>query len=267
MQAMGIISCNIFEDEIVHLVEHDCEIEEVLIIKNNNSGGIARKLQEIGYPFREVTLEKMAGYVKSEFKEGKGPVLVINILEIVGFTKRRSVLKLRVYESIMRMSLFSDGLMLMYGLCGNLLKDIEQDFEHLDCPLFTLKDEEDNIVDDCICATLGGKKAFVDTVKSFKKQRAFMLTPMWAANWQCMVVANGFARSSDMIEESKLVFRAAKYSHVAKLNTGLKYQKDFEPKVREFANFYDFEIRELETDLAIFERCYGDLKNTVRNSV
>jgi hypothetical protein len=266
MQVMGIISCNIFEDEIVHLVEHDREVSKVIIIKNENSGGIVRKLEKIGCPFREVNLENVDDHMffrELHLENDVGVALVLNILEIVGVNQRRKRLKLNVYDAILRMSLFSDGLLLLYGLCGNMLKDIEADFEHLKCPVITLKDTEGNIVDDCICATLGGKNSFIDIVKSLEGKRTFMLTPMWAANWERMIVANGFARSLELLEESRMVFRVSKYTQVAKINTGLSCQQDFDSRVYEFADYYSFDVREIEADQAIFERCYSELKSAV----
>jgi len=270
MRIMSIISCKMFEDEIVHLVEHDEEVDEVLILKNGSSGDIVRKFGEIGCPCREFSLNNVDACrclkdVKQE--DGDGVMLVLNILEVVGMGKKRTMLKTNVYDAILRMSLFSDGMLLFYGLCGNVLKDIEGDFKYLECPLALLRDSEGNIVDDCICAVLGGKKAFVEKIKSFRGERVFMLTPMWAANWEKMVVANGFARSLENLEESKMVFRAARYTQVAKINTGLNYQQNFESKVKEFAAFYDFGITEIETDQAIFEMCYSELKHSLAASV
>ncbi len=266
MRIMSIISCKMFEDEIVHLVEHDEDVDEVLILKNGSSEDIVRKFGKIGCPCREFSLNNIEAYrclkeVKQE--EGDGVMLVLNILEVVGLGKKRIMLKTNVYDAILRMSLFSDGMLLFYGLCGNVLKDIEGDFKFLECPLVLLRDSEGNIVDDCICASLGGKRAFVEKIKSFKGERVFMVTPMWAANWEKMVVANGFARSLENLEESKIVFRAARYTQVAKINTGLNYQHNFESKVREFAAFYGFGITEIETDQAIFKMCYSELKHSL----
>ena len=269
MRVMSIISCKMFEDEIVHLVEHDEEVDEVLILKNGSSGDIIRKFGEIGCPCRELTFNNVEAYrclkdVKQE--DGEGFILVLNILEIVGMGKKRTILKTNVYDAILKMSLFSDGMLLFYGLCGNLLKGIEGDFKFLECPLVLLRDPEGNIVDDCICAALGGKRAFMEKIKSFRGERVFMITPMWAANWEKMVVANGFARSLENLEESKMVFRAARYTQVAKINTGLNDQQNFESRVREFAAFYGFGITELKTDQVIFEMCYSELKHSLTAS-
>lgn len=263
MRIISIISCKIFEDEIIHLVEHDEEVDEVLILENGNCQNIKRKLEEIGCPFREITLENVMDYSDFKDKQDKRSdrlILVLNILEVIGTGKERIRLKINIYDAIMKMSLFSDGLLLLYGLCGNVLKNIEKDFKHIDCPIVLLRDFDGNLVDDCICATLGGKQAFMGVIKSLKGKRAFMLTPMWAAYWEKMVVANGFARSPEALEESKLVFKAARYTQVAKINTGLKYQRNFESRVREFAAFYDFGITEIKAEQAIFDKCYSELK-------
>jgi hypothetical protein len=270
MRVMSIISCKIFEDEIVHLVEHDEEVDEVLILKNGSSEDIVRKFGEIGCPCRELTLNNIEAhrcFKDVKHVDGEGLMLVLNILEVVGMGKKRTILKTNVYDAILKMSLFSDGMLLFYGLCGNLLKDIEDDFKYLECPLALLRDPEGNIVDDCICAALGGKRAFMEKIKGFRGERVFMLTPMWAANWEKMVVANGFARNLENLEESRMVFRAARYTQVAKINTGLNYQQNFESRVREFAAFYGFGITELETDQAIFEMCYSELKHSLTTSV
>lgn len=271
MRIMSIISCKIFEDEIVHLVEHDKEVNEVLILKNESSGEVIRKFGETCYPCREFSLKNVEACRcfkdKKQEADDEDLMLVLNVLDIYGTGKMRKGLKTKVYDAVLRMSLFSDGILLFYGLCGNVFKSLEEDFRYLRCPLALLRDPEGNIVDDCICAALGGKKAFIEKIKEFRGERVFMLTPMWAANWEKMVVANGFARDLETLDESKLVFRAARYTRVAKVNTGLNYQQNFESKVREFADFYDFGITELETDQALFEKCYNELKHYLAASV
>ncbi len=264
MKIIGIISCKIFEDEIVHLVEQDEEVDEVIILKNGSSEDIVRKLEEICVPCRELTLKNVEAHRDLRNNGGDEElILVLNVLEVVGIGRKRTRLKMNIYDAIMRMSLFSDGLLLLYGLCGNVLKDIERDFSYLRCPLVFIRDDEGNVVDDCICATLGGKQAFMEIIKNLRGERSFMLTPMWAANWEKMIVANGFARNLEALEESKMVFKAARYTQVAKINTGLKYQHNFEPRVKEFASFYDLGIKEIKAEQVIFKKSYSEVKNSL----
>ena len=72
-------------------------------------------------------------------------------------------------------------MLLLYGFCGNLLKNIEKDFNYLECPLVVLRDAEGNIVDDCICATLGGKQAFMEKIKGFRGERVLVLDVGWVS--------------------------------------------------------------------------------------
>ncbi|MDD4305320.1 MAG: DUF1638 domain-containing protein [Methanosarcina sp.] len=270
MKVISIVSCKIFEDEIVHLLEHDKKMGEVLILKNESSEEIVRKLGKAGVPCQEIVLrdiETCRNFRNLQQNRDAGLILVLNILEVVDKVKNSTRLKMNVYEAILKMALFSDGLLLFYGLCGNAFKDIEKDFEYLERPFVLLRDAEGNIVDNCLCATLGSKKAFMEAKKDLsgenREGKTFMLTPMWAANWEKMVVANGFARSLEALEESKRVFKTARYTKVAKINTGIKYKHNFEPKVREFAAFYEFGITEIKAEQVIFERCYSELKHSL----
>jgi len=64
-----------------------------------------------------------------------------------------------------------------------------------------------------------------------------------------------------------MVFKDARYTQGAKINTGLNYQHNFESKVREFAAFDGFGITEIKTNQAIFKMCYSDLKHSLAASV
>ncbi|WP_282678896.1 DUF1638 domain-containing protein [Methanosarcina acetivorans] len=46
-------------------------------------------------------------------------------------------LKNRVYENVENLSSFSSGILLFYGLCGNVLGNVEKDFERraFPCPV------------------------------------------------------------------------------------------------------------------------------------
>jgi hypothetical protein len=157
MKIVSIISCKIFEDEIVHLIEHDEEVDEVLILKNEISEEILRKFDEICCPCQEFTLKNVEAcrcFKDKKHVDGdEGLMLVLNILDSDTGKMRRG-LKMKVYDAILRMSLFSDGILLFYGFCGNLFKDLEEDFRYLKCPLVFLRNPEGNIIAGCICAAL-----------------------------------------------------------------------------------------------------------------
>ncbi|AKB24369.1 hypothetical protein MSMTP_0900 [Methanosarcina sp. MTP4] len=262
MPVMTIIGCRMFEDEIVHLIENDPELEEVIVVENEDCEGLRTKLADIGIPYRVLPFEEIPEKSSIGEKKDSGPerfTLIVYMLELALHAIPEN-LKSTVYSKVENVSSFSDGVLLFYGLCGNVLGKIEEDFEALECPVHILKEEDGEIVDDCIGAVLGGRKQYLEVLKSCKGVGTFFLTPMWAANWREMIRTAGLSQNPDDIEMSKFVFDYAGYKKIAKVNTGLPYEKNFEAYVREFARLFEFEITELEATLHLVENCYKKAK-------
>ena len=80
---------------------------------------------------------------------------------------------------------FSNGILLFYGLCGNVLGKVEEDFclEKDGCIVRILRDDE-RIVDDCIGATVGGGANYLKLLKTHSKEPAFFFTPMYTHSWR-----------------------------------------------------------------------------------
>jgi hypothetical protein len=260
MPVISIIGCRMFEDEIVHLLENDPEIEKIIVVKNEDCSGIMRKMMEAGIPHKMLPLEEIP-----EKQEGKGLTLVIYVLELALHAIPEN-LKKTVYSQVEIMAPRSDGILLFYGLCGNVLGKIEEDFKALGCKIFILKEENGEIVDDCIGAVLGGRGRYLEVLKSCKGIGTFFLTPMWAANWREMIRTAGLSKDPDDINMSKFVFDYAGYKRVARINTGLAYEKEFEACVREFSALFDFEITDLEGTMKLVESCYTKTKTSVLES-
>ena len=260
MPVISIIGCRMFEDEIVHLLENDPEIEKIIVVKNEDCSGIMRKMMEAGIPHKMLPLEEIP-----EKQEGKGLTLVIYVLELALHAIPEN-LKKTVYSQVEIMAPRSDGILLFYGLCGNVLGKIEDDFKALGCKICILKEENGEIVDDCIGAVLGGRGRYLEVLKSCKGVGTFFLTPMWAANWREMIRTAGLSKDPDDIKMSKFVFDYAGYKRVARINTGLVYEKEFEACVREFSALFDFEITDLEGSTKLVESCYTKTKTSVLES-
>lgn len=287
MPVIAIISCRIFEDEVIHLIKRESELEEVIIVKNENSVGLIKKLEETGsstpYSVLEIeeihellgrerkgerTREEMGRESGEEVKEETegnkkdlNLTLVVNILgfALEGFPDR---LKEAVYETIEDAKGYSDAVLLLYGLCGNVLGSVEQDFGASGFPVFILTDAEGEIVDDCVGAVLGGRGAFLSKIKA-EGAGTYFLTPVGAAYWKDILVASRITPDPENIEMTKMVFDYSGYKNVAKVNTGLSYEKEFEIKVREFADSFGFEIVDMEGSPELIERCYEKAKGEV----
>lgn len=110
---------------------------------------------------------------------------------------------------------------------------------------------------------LGGRGRYLEVLKSCKGVGTFFLIPMWAANWREMIRTADLSQNPDDISMSKFVFDYAGYKKVARINTGLTYEKDFEVYVREFSTLFDFEITDLEGTMKLVESCYAKTKTSV----
>ncbi|AKB70616.1 DUF1638 domain-containing protein [Methanosarcina mazei] len=259
MPVITILGCRMFEDEIMHLLENDPEIEEVLVVENEDCVGIMKKMAEAGLVYTALSPEKIP---EKSSEAGKGLTLIVYMLELALHAIPEN-LKKTVYSKVELMSSCSDGILLFYGLCGNVLGKIEEDFKDLGCQVCILKEENGEIVDDCIGAVLGGRKQYLEVLKSCKGVGTFFLTPMWAVNWREMIRTSGLSQNPDDISMSKFVFDYAGYKRVARLDTGLAYEKDFDACVKEFSTLFEFEVTELEGTLHLIENCYAKTKASV----
>ncbi|MCC4769140.1 DUF1638 domain-containing protein [Methanosarcina sp. DH2] len=271
MPIMTIIGCRIFEDEVVHLIEKESGLDRVIVLKNENNAGLIRKLEENGNSYIVLPIEEIRRVLERKERneerkgekreESSGLTLVVNLLEFAldGFPDR---LREAVYETIEDMKKYSDAVLLLYGLCGNVLGSIEKDFEASGFPVFILTDRGGEIVDDCVGAVLGGRGAFLSKLKS-EGTGTYFLTPVGAAYWKEMLVASRITPDPENIEMTKMVFDYSGYKNVAKVDTGLHYEKEFETKVREFAESFGFEIVDMEGSPDLIERCYERAREEV----
>lgn len=258
MPVMTIISCRIFEDEIVHLIESDQDLDEVILIETEGHQGLSKKLIDRGYPHKILPFEKLSRESKREDKF----TLIINIIEF-GLEAAPSALKDKVYSKIEQLTNYSNLILLFYGLCGNVLGNVEKDFEELPCTVHILKEDDGEIVDDCIGAVLGGRGAYLETLKSFKGIGIYFLSPMSAANWRELLQSSGLVPNPDDVEMTKFIFDYSGYKKVAKIDTGLGHEKDFERNVEEFARTFNFDVVEIEGGTGLIERCYKRAKATI----
>jgi hypothetical protein len=251
------IACRMFEDEIVHIAEIDDSIKSLLVVDSADSGGLADKLDDAGCAYTLVSGNRLSDHLQED-----GLILVVEMLELALHAKPEH-LKEVVYDKAREMSEFSDGILLFYGLCGNVLGKVDTELAELPCPVRILKEDNGDVIDDCIGAVLGGRAAYLEKLKSFHGVGTFFMTPMWAAHWREMLVSAGMTPNPDDIKLSKFVFDYAGYKNVAKMDTGLHYEKNFEPMVEEFASLFDFDIIDMKASPDLMLCCYKQMKDEI----
>lgn len=256
MTVLGIVGCRIFEDEIVHVLAKDPDIDRIYLIENEENNGLLHKLEAEG--FEPVVLPFCK--IKADLKRSNEFSVIVQ-LQGMGLHIDTARLKSETYTNVNLMSRLADGILLFYGLCGQAFSRMQRDFAYTGCPLKLLQDrstgESPLPLEDCIAAALGGNSRYREILKSHSD--TFFLTPMWAVNWR-----TAFRVGDEMLlgfEFTPEHLRELGYRRVARINTKLSYEPDFEKKIEEFARNFGFEIIELEGSTEIAQKSYKQMRN------
>lgn len=254
MTVMGIIGCRVFEDEIVHVLSNDPEVKSIYLVKNKENLGLLNKLKTQG--LKPVVLPVYD--IRACLKQNNEFSVVVQLQEI-GLHIDPARLKSITYTNLSLMSRFTDGILLFYGLCGRAFSRMQKDFEYIGCSLQLLQErsagESVRPLEDCIAAALGGNSRYREILKSHSD--AFFLTPMWAVNWKSAFRVDdkyGFEFTPEKLRELG-------YRKIARVNTGISYEPDFEKKIEEFVLNFGFEIIELEGSTEMAQKSYKTMRN------
>jgi hypothetical protein len=271
-----------FEDELTHILSSDREMNQLIVVESRDSFGLLRKLRSENCLPRTAPLDRVPlllgnrhgsgpGFVKlakpllklpffreihenMKLKAAQRVTVVVNPLRL-GLHDDLELLKSEVYGKIREMAAFSDGILLFYCSCGEAFESLEEDFSGFECPLYCLKDENGEVVADCISAALGGNAAYDEVMYACRGTGALYFTPMWASTWKEMGEERKKSRNFD-----NNFLKDPRYSRVVKLDTGLSYDPDFHENVREFARNFDMEIVEIKGSVELAEKSYSAAK-------
>jgi len=279
MPVLSIIACDMLEDELTYVLSKDSELEQLILVEKMECFGLHRKLKSLGCLPALIPLDRIQEILKGEKNQSlpailkpvfgfrfiekirsmlenrhKKKVTVIANMLKMGLHMDVKLLKAEVYRNIREMSRFSDRILIFYGTCGHSLVNIEKDFEGLECQLYFLKDDKGEIVEDCISVALGGNDAYAEAMANSEGEGTFYLTPMWVSGR--MEIPKEMI--SEISELGKMYIK--RYGKVAKINTGLSYEPDFDENVGDFARSLNLKIVEIQGSKKIAEQSYQNAK-------
>jgi len=282
---LSIISCGMFEDELTHVLSEDRELTHLILVDAAGIQGLARKLRAQNRPFLTADLAQIPDLVRKQHNtppfwrmpakrariadavrrlphgRNTSEAVVANVLKI-NLHADTELLKREVYRNIERMSSFSDGILVLFGVCDSL-RDLERDFAGCQCPLYFVADEHGTRVEDCIALALGGNR-FRLQISSVHCDILFFFTPMWASNWQN---ARMNERNQEIARSTEKLLKHARFKKrlkLAKVDTGLLYEPNFDENVHEFAQLYKLDVISLRGNTDIVEKCYQKAKSSIR---
>lgn len=259
-KAMGIIGCQVFEDEIVHLLSNDSSIDHVGVVESPESQSLFDKLSKSG---RGDWIELRKDVSVEEGPPGEGFTVIVRILPI-SLHQTPAALRAMVMSEIWRMEPSCASVLLFYGLCGNAFKNIDMLASGLRTSVIILKDCRDKIVDDCVGAVLGGTEEYLNFLKTDKG--GYPLNTMWASNFRQFMKEIQLLGETSEIEEAKFVFQCMNYSKIIELDTGLGGE-EYHKKIREIASLFGFEVRRVPCTLKVMDYSYHRAKEHLDDGI
>ena len=248
---LNIIACCIFEDELLHLIINDKDIKELYIFENNEfHKSFKKKLQDYNIIYQCYSDNSQLNNILKQKEKSKDIILILKLMELQLHIEP-DLLKKTIYNELnkIKKETIIRNIFLAYGLCGNVLGEVEQDFNTKDFQVFILKELNGKAVDDCIGITLGGREAYLKLLKSFNKVGTLIYTPIMAINAENLTVKSyiNYGLTEDQAKNIiRETYNMTNYKNILLIDTGLPYTNynDAKYKTIEYASNYSLNVLE-----------------------
>jgi hypothetical protein len=258
-RVLGLIGCQVLEDEVAHVLSQDEELETVLVIDSPKAKGIASKLRQSGKPkVLEVGVEELASNLPDD---GASAIVWVKPIEL---HQSPSQLREDVVASAKQIASLCDTILIFYGICGNAFRAIDKVGDDISAPVVILRDAKGLIVDDCVGAVLGGAEEYRNFL--LRDKGGYTMNTMWAANWRHFMVETQLLHEPIDPEEARLVFQCMDYKKVVMLVTGLGDNSLFHRQADEFASTFGLGNCEEHCTLSVVEASYITAKLLMEES-
>lgn len=247
---IGLLICEVLEDEMLHLISNDPDLKKVTFIESDPGADLIAGLgQKIGD--RLIVIKDI-----DEFQpDPEAQFEVLAAVLRVALHMDKELLQQGVVEQGAKLAGKSDALLLGYGLCGNVLLDIEKQLSDVKCPIVMPEHADGSKIDDCVCMVLGGSDKYLDHV--YKEAGTWFVTPGWLKHWETLLVKELHCPD---IPTVKWIFERTGYKRCLMVNTGIADYKKYRAETEHFANIFNFYIEEVEGTLDLLKHSFDKAK-------
>jgi hypothetical protein len=178
MAVLGIITCEVLEQEFAKILLDDSDIGCISVLQDSHSRHLIELLQAQGAPHLHCLPHSHAFHPEPD----ESLEVLVRVLAL-GLHRNRKVLRHALNKAAQEMRPHIDALLLGYGRCGGAIDDA-RDLLDLDVPVYQPMDG-DTPVDDCVALCLGGRERYYSEQR--KTAGTYFLTPGWAKHWRRML--------------------------------------------------------------------------------
>jgi hypothetical protein len=185
MTILGLITCQVLELEIAHLLAGEPRVSEVKVIETSESRRLAQVLENGG----KISPHCIPHLSSFHPVPSSGLTVLVRVLPF-GLHRNRQTLQKALRKAAREISRYADGLLLGYGRCGGTLDDPAAMLD-LDIPVSFPRDASGPPVDDCVGLLLGSRDVYV--AEQRRIPGTFFMTPGWTTHWKSLLAGGAGA--------------------------------------------------------------------------
>ncbi|NMC77627.1 MAG: DUF1638 domain-containing protein [Candidatus Methanofastidiosa archaeon] len=261
MKRIGIVACEIFEEELLKLLSEYDNIGKIILVSNDSSKEFQRML-ESNYHYDKITIAREL--CSTRFLKRQAPLEVVVYILPFALHLYAEDIKREVVAAAKEIEKHVDYILLLYGLCGNALGSVKELLinNKIKVPFDILANEKGQIMDDCICALIGSSENYLKELE--QTTNIFFMTPGWAKHWPKLLEEKtrnvdpekkAELSKMDVKEKFKMALGSSDYKRVIGIELDFIDKLNFRARCNEFAANFNSEVVIREGNI-----------NTLRNS-
>jgi hypothetical protein len=173
---IGILTCEVLEQEFAYLLANDNQIERVTVLKDTKS---AEMIQALSYNDMD-HLESVIYLEEFTPLPGEKLEVLVRVLELA-LHSRKQMLQDGLIQAANEIGPHVDALVLGYGLCGNALQKPNELLAGAGVPI-VIPWDGDHPVDDCVGLIIGGRDNYYG--EQCKTAGTWYMIPGWTYHWK-----------------------------------------------------------------------------------
>ncbi len=259
MKRIGVLVCQIFEEELLEIIECFPEIDKLLIYDNEASKEFQNIVNKTVSPNKFKIVRELCS--KKFLKRENTLEILLYILPLALHVDPK-LIKKEVISAAKELEKHIDYLVLLFGLCGNSLGDVETLMRNnkINVPVSILKDGEGEIVDDCICALIGSRKGYIGKLN--EEPGTWFMTYGWAKYWKelsCETIG------TFNIDKMKLVFDKAGYKRTVAVELDFGDKEIYQQRCKEFEEIFNLPVSYKDGSIGLLKNALGNAIKVVLN--
>ena len=241
---LGVVGCIVLADELSYVLSRDRDLYRTFIVDNEEGVILQGKLAR-----REIEAEILEpdDLERARAQDRYSVLIWMNPVE----PQRAGELREVVRSAAEQLSGSVGLCFCFYGLCRNMLANIDQMGEEVNMPMMIITDLRGEEVDDCICANMGGRREYRDALSGHQ---------------DTLFVTSGYIENLDRRgirpfdpgrpEETPVLWRTG-CSSVTMLENDLVEKNEYGERVDALAKVLELRTHAMPCGLGVFEHSYS----------